>query len=77
MPPVPSPSLDSVEAGAPEHENDVTPAMIKAGVVAFAGTNFDMDSFEEIVLAVYVAMESAKPQGFSRAAPCAGDGGKD
>jgi hypothetical protein len=50
-----SPRADSTGTGAPE-EIEVTPAMIEAGLEAFAGYSPRFDSREEMVVSVYRAM---------------------
>ncbi len=54
------PNSEEVEITPAMIEAGVTYAMIAAGVAAFAKTNFEMDSFEEIVAAVYLAMKNAE-----------------
>jgi len=51
-----SPSLDSVEAGAPEAEIEITPEMIKAGCRELSQYRYDESNDEEIVAAIFVAM---------------------
>ena len=59
MPNVHSPSLDSVEAGAPEAEIKITPEMIEAGVNVFRiryAPGFYMDSDRSLIQEIFVAM---------------------
>ena len=43
---------------------EITKEMIEAGVEAFCKTNYEMDSFDEIVTEIYQAMEAVKPEPF-------------
>jgi hypothetical protein len=53
-----SPSLDSVEAGAPaDMEIEVTPEMIEAGCRELSRYRYDESNDEEIVAAIFVAMK--------------------
>jgi hypothetical protein len=47
-------------AGAPEHEIEVTPAMIEAGTAMLRNSNEDYESAEEIVRDVYSAMQRVR-----------------
>ena len=51
-----SPSLDSVEAGAPEQRIELTPEMIEAGCRELSRYRYDKSNDEEIVRAIFVAM---------------------
>ncbi len=51
---------DSVGAGAPGNEIEVTRSMMEAGVEAIAEIDWEMDRFEEMAVAIYVAMASTK-----------------
>jgi hypothetical protein len=52
-----SPSLDSVEAGAPEQKIEITPEMIEAGCRELSRYRHDESNDEEIVTAIFVAMK--------------------
>jgi hypothetical protein len=55
-----SPSLDPVEAGAPEEEEfEVTSEMIRAGVDAHAGYNPEFDDIEDVICDIWMAMTVA------------------
>jgi hypothetical protein len=59
----PSSGLDSVWAGAPDDETEITPAMVEAGVTALAGCHYphaDPDSWEDQAIAVYRAMTACR-----------------
>jgi hypothetical protein len=49
MPNVHSPSLDSVEDGAPEAEIEITPEMIHAGVCVLLAMDTRFESYEDVV----------------------------
>jgi hypothetical protein len=52
------------EAGAPEHEIEITPEMIEAGIEAIAYAfrgHGETDDFEDIAIAVYSAMRLRSP----------------
>jgi len=49
---------DSIEAGAPEAEIEVTPAMIEAGVATRANFDRRFDSDESLVEGIYRAMRA-------------------
>jgi hypothetical protein len=56
---VQSPSLDSVEAGAPEGEIEITPDMIEAGVRVLwdSGAHEPMDGVDQLLIErIFVAM---------------------
>jgi hypothetical protein len=63
MPNVHPPSLDSVEAGAPRNEIEVTPEMIEAGVCVLWESGaleiFLEDFNRELVRKIFVAMSHA------------------
>jgi hypothetical protein len=55
------PGLDSIEAGAPEQEIEITPEMIEAGAGVLCG--FETETTDETYWArkVYIAMREAAP----------------
>jgi hypothetical protein len=53
------PSLDSIEAGAPEQEIDITPEMIEAGAIELAWHGSWKYSNEDVVERIYRAMRLA------------------
>jgi hypothetical protein len=59
MPDVHLPSPDSVEAGAPEAEIEITPEMIEAGVCVLwdSGAHEPMDGVDQLLIErIFVAM---------------------
>ena len=60
MPDVDSPRADSVGAGAPADEIEITPAMIEAGVRAFCAYDPDIERPRDVVPDIFRAMMSAR-----------------
>jgi hypothetical protein len=48
------------EAGAPEPEIEITPAMVEAGAEALASVNLEFEMIEEAAIRIYCAMERAR-----------------
>jgi hypothetical protein len=67
MPNVPSPSLDSVEAGAPADKIEVTPEMIEAGVLELREKCMGEDLAEVVTDVFYALWAARKHVSFSRA----------
>lgn len=57
--------LDSVEAGAPEPEQEIeiTPEMIEVGCRELSRYRYDESNDEEIVAAIFVAMSGSSMRG--------------
>jgi hypothetical protein len=51
-----SPSLDSIGAGAPADEIEITSEMIEAGCRELSHYRYDKSNNEETVIAIFVAM---------------------
>jgi hypothetical protein len=60
MPNVHSPSLDQVEAGAPEAAIEITPEMIEVGCMELSHYRYNESNEEEIVTAIFIAMIEAR-----------------
>jgi hypothetical protein len=56
------PGAESIGAGAPADEIEITPAMIRAGVSAFCGCNSGFETERETVEQIYEAMVRLSPQ---------------
>jgi hypothetical protein len=52
---------DSIGAGAPGTEIEVTPEMVEAGVDVLSGFNTDFETLEGCVERIYIAMEKFNP----------------
>jgi hypothetical protein len=57
----PQSSVESAQAaGAPEEEIEITPEMIKAGILAYVSYDSRFEELEDVVPRVYKAMEAVR-----------------
>jgi len=74
---VDSPSLDSIEAGAPEAEIEITPEMIEAGVLELREKCIGEDLAEVVTDVFYVMLGARKHVSLSRAGMLPAPGSHD